>query len=441
MSKPKAETIKSVKQEWATSKTPDSILNFLRYLFGQLLGSSFPEIAWPVAHLAYQVSGTEIEGEEVSLGMIFVRNDDSYVSPNEEDKEAAISASMIRAWERKDIEPDELHQADIELKVLRKIVDVMRDNILGWVPGHYEHPVLVFSYGNDSHPKDIKLSGCRILRCAPHVADAGKAYRSISNPSRLAIYVKPYSTVQIYYNGYFLGHIVKLRDINSWAVRSFEHLKRFLTNPSIVKQKFAPEIIRTGEIDNLLLALMLISEEKKGAALYIVKKSQFDGALESLNRHKTDKSIPVSFVSNYKHAIHNEKSFNIKDMPLGELLTYLRQDGSVVIDEQGNWLGAGVYFNSQGGRKKTAEDLAMPERMGAHVFVVSQDGGFFFYSAALNKQFATPPPGEDQKTYQGVRLDFLPINDTEFKIRDLNKKVAFGQQPATDENPGLRTAL
>lgn len=463
----KQKTFKSVKEEWINLKAPEQFPEFLFQMFGQLAGPNFRLLDEPIANLAHGVCGTEIEGEEISIGMMFVSNEDPHYTSR---SEAAISSSIVKEWHRMNITSDNIFVSKYELPVLRKIVDVMRDSVLGWTPGHYEHPVLVFTYGKKGQPNSLELLGSHILRTRSRVTDAGYAYEYLSRHSRLAIWVKPHHTIRIYYDGRYLGHIVKLRDINSWALRSIEHLKKFLTKAGVTPERI-PRILKTQQIYKLLLALTMVSEDKKGAALYIMPRKIFETG-----------NIKGGFIPRVKHKVYNDQKYNIKDMPLGEILTYLRQDGSVVFDPLGNWLGAGAYFRTEGGRKKSAEEIAKND--GVHVFVVSQDGGLFFYSNAVLENATTPPPrGEnlmegdedvkederypaslpaassparnddedvkEDERYPGVRLDFLPIGEkwlredffTAFKSKGKGKNSSGSEQPFLDEDEVYRYAF
>ena len=409
MSQHEGNSFRSINEDWIIQEAPKAFHHFLDFLFEQVLRGSFLAIDKPVANLAYGVCGTEIEGDEISIGMMFVPGREPASASL---REAAISSSVRHEWRKKDIKPYDLK--DPQLSVLRKVIDVMRDAILGWTPGYYEHPVLVFTYGDDDHPTNINLLGSHLLRCDTPVLDIEYVYENFSLPGSLAIWIKPHSTIRIYHAGAFLGHIVKLRDTNSWALRSLRHLERFFSQEAgIMNQDLTPAIIKTGRIRKILRAMMTISEEKRGAALYIISETDF---IEGMKPGDPANNEEPGFISRAKHRLYEGGQYNINNMPLGELLTYLRQDGSVVIDEEGNWLGAGVYFRSPGGRKGSAEEVA--KNRNGHVFVVSEDGGLFFYSNAVDKDFTTPPPGEDKVAYTGVRLDFLPIGKEPFEIRN-----------------------
>jgi hypothetical protein len=102
-------------------------------------------------------------------------------------------------------------------------------------------------------------------------------------------------------------------------------------------------------------------------------------------------------------------------MPLGEVLTYLRQDGSVVVDEKGYLSATGVMLDAPGGRKGAARRLAT-EKVG-HALVVSQDGGLYLYADMIKLPFRTPPPGGNRNDYPEARLDFLPISEKVHRSR------------------------
>jgi hypothetical protein len=155
------EQFKAVKEAWIDIKAPEQLSAFLSAVFEQLISPVFVTLAKPIASLAYGVSGTEIESDEISVGMVFVPNEDSYRTPQ---NEAAISSSIVKDWDDKKIDQRALFHAEFNLPLLRKITDVMRERVLGWTPGHYEHPVLVFTYGAKDNPQIIKLLGAHILR-------------------------------------------------------------------------------------------------------------------------------------------------------------------------------------------------------------------------------------------------------------------------------------
>jgi hypothetical protein len=277
----------SVNEDWILSD-PGPIVEFTSELFKQVpLPNKMDRLAGPVAMLSHGVCGTEIEAQEISLGMLFVPYQKNLKSMWEE---AAISRSVCGKWTR------HIKGRDIlafDKKALRKIIRMVRDEILGWAPGIYEHPFLVFTYDERDPSRYIRLFGVFILSCAPSTVDTGRAYLEISKGNNLAAWIKPHGTVRFYHGGQFLGHIVKLRDTNSWALRSLSHLHCYLRSKhplAALKGGIPPvfgEIATVqGELDTVIFPLLAVSEEKKGAALYVVHRSWFLAERNDLFRRR-----------------------------------------------------------------------------------------------------------------------------------------------------------
>jgi hypothetical protein len=384
--------LRSVKEQWLDLKCPDSIEQFLH----EVSQAFEPELrfAKPLGNLVHSICGTENEGVEISLGMLIRRRGGK---ASRKLAKAAICESLLSRWQKREIKPSDL--VAFELASLRKVLEEMRESVLGWTPGLYDHTVLTFT----AHDDKLHLTGAQVLLFrSDHPVNIDRAYQHISGDPRtahtssLAVWIKPCRTIRLYYRGRYMAQVMRLRDSNLWALRSIPHLVHFLSNPLFIKWGAnRPKLFEPKSLSRILTALLLLSEERKGAALYVIDQAELSSRLVSTTTHELNWKV------------------DIERLTFGELVTYLSRDGAFVVDRNGRIFGAGVYFNVPGGRKKSAEHIAL--NRGGHALVVSQDGALYFYSQLLKRMYGTPRPTiADKDSF--ARLDFLPIDEEPFRL-------------------------
>ena len=399
-----AEISQAINAGWITAKCPNSIVEFLHILSSVLP----PELAMQqgFCNVTHSLLGTEIEGAEISLGLL--SRCGTRVPPHNI-ADAAINISLLREWGKAGISRDDF--TTYHLSSLRKIVGAFRKSILGWAPGLYGHPVVVFNA--NGHEWSLKGAEILTLGDGDHPVDVDNAYRRITRGEGgeeggcLGVWLKPYSTMRIYYGGGLLAQVLRLRDSNLWGLRSFPHLAHFLTNNKFIHWNGTrPTIFTSPLINQILMAFLVLTEEKRGAALHVFDRGAFEG------RQGGKHSLLEKVVSDKTHCLNWQS--NINNLSLGEMVTYLSRDGAMVIDTEGYIYGAGVYFSVAGGRKKSAQEIA--NAYGGHVLVASQDGGLYFYSKKLAPNYRTPRENAGNGREAYARLDFLPIDGDEFRL-------------------------
>jgi hypothetical protein len=190
-------------------------------------------------------------------------------------------------------------------------------------------------------------------------------YKFITEKTKgIAIWVKPTKSMRIYGSGEFIGHIMGLRDAWGWAVRNIsdiiEYVKKRTTSIDFFKKNLQPKIEKC-----VLYPCILLSEEKRGGSIYFIKE---------------DKWKNLELESKYKYSLQNYNK-NIMELEEPEIYCYLHQDGSMVVGEDGKLLAVGNYFAGPGGRRYIAE--FMTALYGVASFIVSQDGGMYFFSPEI----------------------------------------------------------
>jgi len=348
-----------------------------------------------LTHLVNLV-GQEIEGEEVSLGLVLTPGVPRGTVFSELPM-AAVSRSLMKKEAK-------IAFDDHQFQALRRVWYEMRSHVLGWVPGSYEQPVLVLDV-DTLRPKSV-----RILRTGS--AGAGEAYASLTTSSRtFAFWIKPAGSIRVYAGGGLVGQIMRLRDAAGWAARNTMQLADYIASAVRAKARNKRAFTANSQrVRAILTALIGLSEERKGAALYFVA----DAVWNRLNADRGEIAAKGKRKAKKVGWTHHGTG-NLAALGAEELGTYLRQDGCVVFNERGKMLALGGYFRvpGAGGRRSTA--LCMARDHGAAAFVVSQDGGIYFYSKAISLRERHAREGEEAKDMPFIRLDFFRPNHSEHR--------------------------
>lgn len=317
--------------------------------------------------------GTEIEGREISFGVIIADSKESVCC-----RDAAINDSLN--------EYESFGSYGFE--TIRKIVRYMHRRLLGWTPGYYEQPIIICDINS------LSVSGLKILTTitsdshTPH-----EAYKKLTqNRKCIGIWVKPAGSVRIYGEGRFIGQMMRLRDAGGWAIRNvndiYEYVKFRSEGPMLASNMDLT-------IDYFIYPAIAMSEERKGASIYVVPKDKWND-----DEGKIVAGFPHKFTT----------PINITSIKETEFMVYLQQDGCIVLSQEGHLLAVGNYFKGPGGRKRIADYVC--KLWGAQAIVVSQDGPIRFYSHLIEDETHAEEEDIDEKDkkYKYLRLDFIKLS-------------------------------
>ena len=278
------------------------------------------------------ISGSEIEAEEIRLGVI--------LGPLPQAGTQLVPAALIP----KDLKP--LPTADAT-----SIISYLRNEVL---PRSVGTKVLVMSpdrleaYG--VYQVGFRSSAGAASLTAGGVLEA--ALQSITqNPSYLALLMKDARSIRIYKNDVWIAQLISVRDGLGWSLRIARELQQWISR--LVRERLGNTI--SDQVASTLAYLaMEISEVKKGGSVFVIPEetnlSDFGPAAWNAEVYGS----PISY-------------------HFGDMLELMQQDGALVIRASGVPVASGVYFSGEGGRKRIARQVcagAIP----AVALVVSQDG-------------------------------------------------------------------
>lgn len=348
--------------------------------------------------------GTEIEGQEVSVGFVLTDQGTLLDTPRLGCVEAAISMSVREALHDMHLSLPITPAYDggpdaVEGQVLatyRSVLRRLREVVLGWTPSDYDQPVLLLRPDNGELQKSpLRICAIRLLR-GKHHRTANDVYRSWTSGqqghgARAAFWIRPAGTIRVYSQGHWVGQIMRLRDTGGWAVRDVSHLTRLLD--SIVTRMWGSckSQPRKVWLRKLVESALALSEKRKGGAIYMMSESLLT------------KTKPTGITSRTIHRL-DVPNVTVGALSETEFACYLEQDGAVVVAPSGKLLALGNYFHGAGGRKKTAEELAGTQKLLA--LVVSQDGPVYIYSNALRSAERDATTDDERVKKPMRRLDF-----------------------------------
>ncbi len=190
--------------------------------------------------------------------------------------------------------------------------------------------------------------------------DADVVLRQITRDLRYqGFLIRPADTVRAYLAGTLHSQVIRVRDGLGWAIRVVDELVDSLLR--VADHTVQPDVAR-----QVVEVLLSFSEARTGAAIYIVPDS-LDLADD---RVKDEYSIARCLVHPDQLPI---------ELQMDRVRNRCRQDGAVIVSSRGLLLASRTYFRSQGGRRKTAEEIAA--RHGVIGCVVSQDGPIYLSGA------------------------------------------------------------
>jgi len=333
-------------------------------------------------------SGVEIEAKEINLGILITPKVEGSVIARLDD--AAIFASFHKSVEGK------LKLKDVQLEDVRATLHIMRDLVFGWTPGKFEQAVLVLD-------SDLSVTNVKLLSAKDtEQHNAHDAYKFLTRecPDTIAVWLKPSSSIRFYAKGRLICHLMRLRDAGGWAARNLKKLADYIIRTEAARKSLDRDLscLQDSRLieEKILYPLIEISEEKQGASVYVFHHSDWDRLVAEGKK-----------VQHRGHPIDG----TLETIRHRELMSYLLQDGSVVIDGTGKLLHVGTYFDGKGGRKSIAMDMS--KKYGASVFVSSQDGPIYYFSTNIpdadrhNRIELEESP--QQNPY--IRLDFFPTPD------------------------------
>ena len=187
--------------------------------------------------------------------------------------------------------------------------------------------------------------------------------------------------------------MMRLRDAGGWAIRNVNDIYRCVkcySKHSILESQ------KKSAINYFIYPAIAMSEERKGASIYVVPKSKWEK-----DEEKIIEGAPHKFSTD----------IDIKSIAETEFMVYLKQDGSVVLSNEGKLLAVGNYFKGPGGRKKIADYVC--KKWNAQSIVVSQDGSIRFYSKEIPDNLShadADDVDEDNKKFKYLRLDFMKMS-------------------------------
>lgn len=325
-----------------------------------------PNSPWPftpegVYDRLFQLSGCEIEGQEVSLAILLVTGRD----------EQSIDRCLTRAL------------GDIRFctDIPNWGMDGLRDELRGilvpetdagvsrliegstQVPGGMFSPVLLLGR--------VLLAGrantaCPLTHCLPLIPEASASniddvsvlYERLTEKGdgsvlqRVLVWLKPARAIRIYRDGSLWAHFLRLRKTQRLACRK----------PSELQAVLYSEMDRRGMTANadqsrlrsvlrrIVSVAVELSEMRVGGAVYIVTPAFFEAQQSALPE--------VRLIDRYRLArSHDESSPDVLDLPFPALRSQIAQDGATLVSTEGGLLAGAVYFRTGGGRRNTAKDI------------------------------------------------------------------------------------
>ena len=356
-------------------------------ILGKFFQKCIPGINTSLLTYLLNFQGLEIEGNEVSLGVILDLNNNHRSAK----VSAFISPSILDSAIKDNIHFD----LSTALESYRGVMRYMREKVLGWVPGDIHQPLLYLD-------KAFKIVGVEILDAD---LNANLSYkRKINNRDLVfGFWVKPTRSLRIYDKTGWIGQIMELRDTGGYAARNLNHIISF--SNAVFKNCWKME--NDFPFMKLLIeACIHLSELRRGCAIYIMDHDTWN----KVRAQKRPVHIPDTIGT-------PSKTRKIWDNPV-ELLCYLDQDGATVISPSGDVISFGAYLNSGGGRKNTAKEITRDNQK-CLALIVSQDGPFYIYSYGIVNE-------------QGESNDALELETSEGLIKEgYYKRLDFNLQPKT----------
>jgi hypothetical protein len=338
---------------------------------------------WFVTYL-FSIVGMEVEGQEISLGIVYVKED----TP---DFSGGFKFAKLGRWVKAQ-KTDGLHLGMEGFSDFRRIVRKLRSDLIGWAPGGFLEPVLILTSGADGKPhiQDVRIISKKI----PHAFTAHAVYKDLTNDNHnsFVIWVKTAGSIRVYRRGKFLGQIMRLRDAGGWTTRSIDRMVEIVQHSAKIAGMNIEETVCRSLIVEPSVA---ISESRRGTSIVVIEEATF-------NTLESNWNVPGELVAcKAKHApLIYEQEDTVTE---SEYENYLAQDGALVISPEGKLLGMGTYFQGgPGGRRDTAAWL--PKVIEKCITIVtSQDGPIYLHWAEGEK---------GKKRGEGVRLDFIPTSDS-----------------------------
>lgn len=328
------------------------------------------------------IVGMEVEGQEVSLGLILFKGD---IPENLSER---LRCAKLGRWVSEQTVVG-LHLGSNGFADFRRIVRNLRSDLIGWAPGRFLEPVLILTC-NDDTPfiRDVKI----LTTTVTEALTAHELYEELTSfdGNSFVIWIKPAGSIRVYSGGKLFGQIMRLRDAGGWTTR---HVDRLVQTVQFATQMVGMHISDDICRRRIVVPSISISECRKGSTVVVMEEKSFQTLELNWNR----KGVLVACKA--KHApVVNEQEVEVTE---AEFENYLAQDGAVVISPTGNLLGMGTYFQGgPGGRRDTAAWL--PTRVERCITIVtSQDGPIYLH-------WAVEEDGE--KIGDGVRLDFIPTH-------------------------------
>lgn len=157
-------------------------------------------------------------------------------------------------------------------------------------------------------------------------------------------------------------HILN-RKTGQWSLRDVQRIKKEIENIARDKRMEPP-------ILNKIMEVAFKISESKEASLFIM------GDFSELERCLTKES---------RDRLVNLRPKNILSIPENELVIYSREDGAVVVDENGMLKSVGAYFTGGGGRHEVARQVT-EDCPSSISIVVSRDATISIYDKGHLKQ-------------------------------------------------------
>jgi len=150
-------------------------------------------------------------------------------------------------------------------------------------------------------------------------------------------------------------HILN-RKTGQWNLRNVQQIEK-RTESMATRKKINPMFL------SRIVKIAFKLSESSEASLYVI------GSLAELERHLTTES---------RNRLHNSRPRYILNISDDELMIYSREDGAIIIDENGMVETAAAYFTYGGGRHEVARQVTR-DCPSAISFVISRDATISIY--------------------------------------------------------------
>lgn len=320
------------------------------------------------------VSGSEIEGQEISLAFLLINLKESCKVKDLAQDNDDVSLTFLHT-------PDDFRVffGHLDLAKAENWRETLVENSATF-PGDLFRPLLVLARKRTNKPADTSLCDCTVAiprSTKLSTSDAHGLYSELTkqlvNSQAAVIWMKPARAVRIYRDGALKGHILRLRKSQNTACRDPDDFDHALMDQ--LEKRGLSRGFEDSHRRRILQAAVELSEKRSGGAIYIMDRDEVEGELAKApsERQLIDRCQPLSS--------SEQSPLKLTSLPNTALLMFLQKDGATIVSNGGEILAIGAYLKGSGGRRGTAKSLCcrtadhpngpLPRRL---AIVISQDG-------------------------------------------------------------------